>query len=35
MAKEYSPEELVTRTFMITMIGIALFIASVFVFIIF
>ena len=33
MAKEYTPEELVGRTFFISMVGIGLFIASVFIFI--
>lgn len=33
MAKEYTPEELVTRTFRITMAGVGLFIACVFLFI--
>ena len=33
MAKEYSPEELVGRTFWITMVGVGLFIAAVFVFV--
>ncbi len=33
MAKEYPPEELASRTFWISMAGIGLFIASVFVFV--
>ncbi len=33
MAKAYTPEELVTRTFAISMIGISAFIAIVFLFI--
>jgi hypothetical protein len=33
MAKDYSPEELVTRTFGLTMAGVGLFIAAVFLFI--
>jgi hypothetical protein len=33
MAKEYTPEELVGRTFFITMVGIGLFIACVFLFV--
>lgn len=33
MAKEYSPEELATRTFMISMAGVVAFIAIVFIFI--
>ncbi len=33
MAKEYTPEDLVGRAFLISMIGIGLFIAAVFLFI--
>jgi hypothetical protein len=33
MGKDYSAEELVSKTFMITMIGVGLFIAAVFIFI--
>ena len=33
MAKEYPPEELASRTFIITIVGAALFIAAVFLFI--
>jgi hypothetical protein len=33
MAKEYPPEELASRTFVITIVGAALFIAAVFLFI--
>lgn len=33
MGKEYSAEELVGRTFVITMVGVGLFIAAVFLFI--
>jgi len=33
MAKEYSPDELATRTFMISMAGVVAFIAIVFIFI--
>jgi len=33
MAKDYSAEELATRTFLISMVGIGLFIATVFLFI--
>lgn len=33
MAKEYTPEELATRTFMISMAGVVAFIAIVFIFI--
>ena len=34
MAKDYSSEELATRTFAITVVGVGLFIAVVFIFII-
>jgi hypothetical protein len=33
MAKAYPPDELATRTFLITMAGVGLFIAAVFIFI--
>jgi hypothetical protein len=33
MAKEYPPDELATRTFVISMAGVGLFIAAVFIFI--
>ena len=33
MAKEYTPEELVGRSFLISMVGIGLFIASVFIYV--
>jgi hypothetical protein len=33
MGKDYSAEELVSKTFVITMIGVGLFIAAVFIFI--
>lgn len=33
MAKEYEPEDLATRTFLISMVGIGIFIAVVFLFI--
>ena len=33
MAKEYTPEELAGRSFLISMVGIGLFIASVFIYV--
>ena len=33
MAKEYTPEDLVGRTFVLTMVGVGLFIAAVFLFV--
>jgi hypothetical protein len=33
MGKEYSAEELVSKTFMVSMVGVGLFIAAVFLFI--